>query len=189
MDRGLRQRSVYSLLRLLDRAGWGRTAGRRRSNTPENIVEIAWRIFGEGPHLNRGLLQRIASIDRGVLGWYDLMLFRLQCSADRQGQLHNLHSALIVNQDMSAATTGYVTNLALMGMRKLSQEVFALFKRDYIAPRGIFSQRSTASEMKIFLAKLRRTLLSRSQRTNNLSGLEPRLVYGFPPHVRPLSPL
>ncbi|HHW1581730.1 TPA: P-loop NTPase fold protein [Pseudomonas aeruginosa] len=140
MDRGLRQRSVYSLLRLLDRAGWGRTAGRRRSNTPENIVEIAWRIFGEGPHLNRGLLQRIASIDRGVLGWYDLMLFRLQCSADRQGQLHNLHSALIVNQDMSAATTGYVTNLALMGMRKLSQEVFALFKRDYIAPqRNFFS--------------------------------------------------
>ncbi|MFO1880590.1 P-loop NTPase fold protein [Pseudomonas aeruginosa] len=139
-DRGLRQRSVYSLLHLLDRAGWGRTAGRRRSNTPENIVEIAWRIFGEGPHLNRGLLQRIASIDRGVLGWYDLMLFRLQCSADRQGQLHNLHSALIVNQDMSAATTGYVTNLALMGMRKLSQEVFALFKRDYIAPqRNFFS--------------------------------------------------
>jgi hypothetical protein len=63
------------------------------------------------------------------------MLFRLQCSADRQGQLHNLHSALIVHQDMSAARDGLVSNLALMGMRGLSQAVFALFKRTYIDPR------------------------------------------------------
>ena len=32
-DRALRKRSVYSLLRLLDRAGWGRTSGRRLPNT------------------------------------------------------------------------------------------------------------------------------------------------------------
>lgn len=46
-DQGLRQRSIYSLLRLLDRAGWGRTSGRRLPNSPENVIEIAWRIFGE----------------------------------------------------------------------------------------------------------------------------------------------
>jgi hypothetical protein len=103
-DRGLRQRSIYSLLRLLDRVGWGRTSGRRPPNTPENVIEIAWRIFGERSYEGKGLLQRLASDDRGVLGWNDLMLFRLQCSADRQGQLYNLHSALIVHQDGSAAT-------------------------------------------------------------------------------------
>ena len=131
-DRGLRQRSIYSLLRLLDNAGWGRSSGRRLPNTSENVVEIAWRIFGERAYAGKGLLQRLAGSDRGVLGWNDLMIFRLQCSADRQGQLFNIHSALVVHQDESAATSGLVSNLALMGMRRLSQEVFSLFKRTYI---------------------------------------------------------
>ena len=137
-DNGLRQRSIYSLLRLLDRAGWGRTTGRRLSNSPENVIEIAWRIFGEHSHQGKGLLDRLASSDRGVLGWNDLMLFRLSCSADRLGQLHNLHTALIVHQDRNAATSGLVSGLALMGMRRLSQEVFALFKRTYIDSRRNF---------------------------------------------------
>jgi len=131
-DRGLRSRSIYSLLLLLDRAGWGRTAGRRRTNSPEKVVEIAWRIFGEHAYVGRGMLERLASTDRGVLGWNDLMLFRLQCSADRGGQLYNLHAALIVDQDTSAPTSGLVSKLALLGMRRLSQRVFALFKRAYI---------------------------------------------------------
>jgi hypothetical protein len=131
-DRGLRQRSIYSLLRLLDSAGWGRTGGRRRQNSPENVVEIAWQIFGENAYTNKGLIERLAGPSRGVLGWNDLMLFRLQCSADRQGQLFNLHTALIFNQDEKAERSGLVSNLALLGMRKLSQKVFALFKRTYI---------------------------------------------------------
>lgn len=131
-DRGLRQRSIYSLLRLLDRAGWGRTSGRRLPNTAENVIEIAWRIFGEGSYQGKGLLQSLAGSDRGVLGWNDLMIFRLQCSADRQGQLYNLHSALIVHQDLNAETSGLVSNLARIGMRRLSQEVFSIFKRTYI---------------------------------------------------------
>lgn len=137
-DVGLRQRSIYSLMRLLDNAGWGRTLGRRLPNTTENVIEISWRIFGEHSYAGKGLLQRLAGVDRGVVGWNDLMLFRLQCSADRQGQLFNLHSALIVHQDESAATSGLVSKLALAGMRKLSQEVFALFKRTYIEPQRNF---------------------------------------------------
>lgn len=152
-DRGLRQRSVYSLLMLLDRAGWGRTSGRRRPNSPENIVEIAWRIFGEHFYQGKGLLQRLASANRGILGWNDLMLFRLQCSADRQGQLYNLHSALIVHQDGSATTNGLVSDLALMGMRRLSQEVFALFKRTYIDPRRNFLSEVSDAPVEVFLGE------------------------------------
>lgn len=140
-DRGLRPRSVYSLVRLLDRVGWGRTAGRRRTNSPENVIEIAWRIFGEQAFVGKGLLERLASPDRGVLGWNDLMLFRLLCSADRGGQLYNLHRALIVDQDISAPTAGLVSQLALLEMRKLSQRIFALFKRSYIdAGRNFISE-------------------------------------------------
>ncbi|MDK6078213.1 KAP family NTPase [Massilia varians] len=131
-DLALRQRSVYSLLRLLDRAGWGRAPRGRLPNTVDNVIEIAWRIFGERGYEGRGLLRRLVSSDRGVLGWSDLMLFRLQCSADRQGQLYNIQSALIAHHDRNAPTTGLVSNLALMGMRNLSQEIFALFKQTYI---------------------------------------------------------
>lgn len=137
-DRGLRLRSVYSLLRLLDGAGWGRTVGERRANTSENIVEIAWRIFGEKEYVGKGLIERLASPDRGVLGWRDLMLFRLLCSADRGGQLYNLQRALIVHQDSTAETTGLVSKLALIGMREISQQVFAHFKLRYIDPRRNF---------------------------------------------------
>lgn len=137
-DRALRSRSIYSLLRLLDRAGWGRTSGRRLPNTAENVLEIAWRIFGERTYQGNGLLGRLASPDRGVLGWNDLMLFRLLCSADRGSQLFDLRRALIVHQDISAATSGVVRELALVGMRGISQQVFALFKRTYIDVRRNF---------------------------------------------------
>lgn len=139
--RGLRPRSIYSLVRLLNSVGWGRTTGRRRVNSPENVIEIAWRIFGEHAFVGRGLLERLASPDRGVLGWNDLMLFRLQCSADCGGQLYDLHTALIVHQDMSAPRSGLVSQLALMGMRTLSQQVFAHFKRTYIeSGRNFFAE-------------------------------------------------
>lgn len=137
-DHGLRRRSIYSLLRLLDRAGWGRTPGRRRANTAENVIEIAWRIFGEHSYTGRSLLERLCSADRGVLGWDDLMLFRLTCSQDRQGQLYNVSAALIAHEDITAPTTGLVSALAVMEMRRLSQRVFSLFKNDFIDTKKNF---------------------------------------------------
>ena len=131
-DGSLRHRSIYSLLRLLDRAGWGRTDSKRLENSNENVVEVARRIFGTEEYKNKGLLDRLAGAERGALGWNDLMLFRLQCSADRQGQLYNLQKALIVFDHPKAATSGMVSGLAIMGMRRISQVVFAKFKADYI---------------------------------------------------------
>lgn len=129
---GLRQRSIYSLLRLLDRAGWRRIAGKREDNSAVNIVEIAWRIFGERNYVGVGIVDRLIGDDRGVLGWNDLMLFRLQCCADRNGQLYNLHSALLVREDLNAVTTGLVNSLTLQAMRRLSQAVFLNFQHAYI---------------------------------------------------------
>lgn len=131
-DGSLRHRSIYSLLRLLDQAGWGRTNSKRLENSKENVIEIARRIFGTEEYKNKGLLDRLACVERGALGWNDLMLFRLQCSADRRGQLYNLQTALIVFDHPKAATSGVVTGLTIMGMRRISQEVFAKFKTDYI---------------------------------------------------------
>jgi hypothetical protein len=133
--RGLRGLSIYNLIMLLDRAGWGRTGGKRNANTPANVIEIAHRIFGEHKHSANGLIDRLAEDSRGVLGLFDLLLFRLQCSADRQGQIHNVHTALIVHDDMNASTDGLlVQRLAIAGMRTISQRVFEIFKSRYIDP-------------------------------------------------------
>ncbi|GEQ75949.1 hypothetical protein CTTA_2954 [Comamonas testosteroni] len=131
-DRGLRQRSIFSLLKLLDNSGWGRTENRHLPNSSENIVEIAWRIFGENKYSGKSIIQQLAAPDRGILGWYDLMIFRLHCSFDRGGQLHNLQSALIIHQDKNAPTAGSVNQLAKFEMRLISQRIFSLFKSTYI---------------------------------------------------------
>lgn len=152
-DRGLRQRSIYSLLRLVDQAGWGRTSGRRLPNSPENIIEIAWRIFGENTYKEKGIIERLAHKSRGVIGWNDLMIFRLYCSMDRQGQLHNLYSALIVHQDKNAQTNGLVTDLSIKGMRKISQEIFALFKLNYIDTKLNFFKEVIDTPHEMFLGE------------------------------------
>jgi hypothetical protein len=135
---GLRDRSIFSLLQLLDRAGWGRTDGRREVNSNEHVIEIARWIFGKQPDPEEGLIARLTSPDRGILGWNDLMLFRLHCSADRGGGLSNLMRALILDQDEAAATNGDVSKLAIFGMRKLSQNTFSRFKDTFITPRRNF---------------------------------------------------
>jgi len=81
------------------------------------------------------------------------MLLRLQCSADRQGQLYNVHTALIVDQDKEAPTSGLISTLALMGMRRLSQEVFALFKRTYIDSQRNFLAEVTDVSVEVFLGE------------------------------------
>lgn len=140
-DQGLRQRSIYSLLRLLDRVGWGSESGRRLSNSAENVIDISWRLFGENSYQGNSILEKFISSERGALGWHDLMIFRLECSSDRGGQLYNLQKALISHQDNSAPTSGLVRNLALMEMRKISQKIFALFKWTYIdQQKNFFSE-------------------------------------------------
>jgi len=128
-----RSSAIYSLCQLLDTAGWGRDE-KRVNNTTENIAEIAERIFGEGQYKGRGILKRLAAADRGALGWRDLMLFRLTCSADRGGQLYNLTNSLAKHEDVNGRTDGLVSDIARFSMRGISQAVFELFKEQYIKP-------------------------------------------------------
>lgn len=134
-DRGLRKTLIYTLLQLLDRAGWGAESKRRDS---ASVVEIAWRIFGENKYHSKGLLNRLVADKQGTIGWYDLLLFRLECSADRQGQIHSLVSALIRHQDPGAETSGRVDKLAEFEMRIISQKIFGLFKSTYVKPKKNF---------------------------------------------------
>lgn len=123
-EHGLRPRSIYTLLKLLDRLG----------DKAESRVSIADKILDSG---NEGMIFKLKS-DRGVLGWRDLILFRLLCSGDRGGQLYNIQSALILHEDSNAPTSGPVRILVQDSMRKLSQKIFEQFHADYIEPKKNF---------------------------------------------------
>lgn len=126
-----RKEAVFSLARLLDVAGWGRSL-KRPNNSPENLVEISDRIFGLGRFHKLSLIDRLSDQARGALGWDDLLVFRMTCSPDRGGQLFNLSTALVKHEDSNAKTEGLVSEIARIGMRALSQAVFRKFRAVYL---------------------------------------------------------
>ena len=130
---GLRDNLIYKIIRLLDQGGWEDGDGRSRNNTSENIKKIAYQIFGEGEFSSRGgILKILSEPSRGVLGIYDLMLFRLLCSHDRQGGTYNLFTALGIHESGVAKTQGLIIDLAVQEMREISQLIFSIFDQRFI---------------------------------------------------------
>lgn len=136
-----RKSLIYFLLKLLDNAAWGDSQAERRNNDAKNIAEIADWVFGEGSHANAGVVSTLAKSQRGPLGLFDLMLFRLYCSADRDGSFFNLQRALSLHSDPNAPIDGPVTRIAKEEMREISQKVFQIFKSQYITQKkNIFEE-------------------------------------------------
>ena len=132
---GLRTRLIYSLLKLLDEAAWGSDLPGRRNNSETNISEIAEWVFGEERHASAGIIDALADPNRGPLGLFDLLLFRLYCSADRGSSLFNLQRAIALHGNPAAQTSGMTTEIAKEGMREISQLVFQVFHEQYIEPQ------------------------------------------------------
>ena len=129
---GLRDDLDFFLIKLLDTVGWTDESGQYRNNTEENIVEIAEWVFGEGRHSGNSVIETLANEERGLLGLYDLLAFRLFCSADRGGGIFNLQRALSKHGDPAAPTEGSTKNIAIEEMREISQKVFQIFMDQYI---------------------------------------------------------
>jgi hypothetical protein len=68
-------------------------------------------------------------------------LFRLDCCADRGGDLYNLSRALSKHGDPAAPTSGDTIKIAVEEMREMSQKVFQTFKSQYIdKAKNIFDE-------------------------------------------------
>lgn len=132
---GLRDDLDLFLIKLLDTGGWADENGEHRNNTPEHISEIAEWIFGDGRHAGNGVIDTLFTSERGVMGLYDLMAFRLFCSADRGGDIFNLTRALALHADPNAPTQGDMHAIVIAEMREISQKVFGMFREQYINPR------------------------------------------------------
>lgn len=128
---GFRKDLSLFLIIALDGMGWT-DGGDRHDNSQENILEIAEWIFGEGRHKDSGILRALAAEDRGILGLYDLLRFRLFCNSDRGGDIFNLQRALSKHADPSAPTEGSVKLIVIEEMREISQAVFEFFEDQYI---------------------------------------------------------
>ncbi|MDQ3268153.1 MAG: KAP family NTPase, partial [Pseudomonadota bacterium] len=131
---GSRVNLGYSLLKLLEKAAWGIGLAGRRNNSDENISEIAEWVFGEGRHISNGVVSTLSKPERGPLGLFDLLLFRLYCSADRGGSFFNLQRAISLHSNPNATTSGLTTEIAKEGMREISQVAFQVFLKQYIEP-------------------------------------------------------
>lgn len=129
---GLRENLDYFLAKMLDTFGWEDQGGGNVNNNNENVQGIARWIFGEDEHRGDGVLDRLSAPDRGVLGFFDLMSFRLVCCADRGGDIFNLSRALSLHGDPNAPIQGSVRDIVVEEMREISQSVFHIFKTQYI---------------------------------------------------------
>lgn len=123
---------VYILLKILDSASW--RVNNTFDNSAKNISIITDWIFGEGSHQKEGIIFKLTQSDRLPLGYHDLLIFRLYCSADRASNLHNIHRALSIRYSLDAPTNGPVNAIAQVGMRQISQAVFNRFQEQYIKP-------------------------------------------------------
>jgi hypothetical protein len=157
-DRPMRRRSIYSIVRILDIVSWRSKDSNRQNNSPENVEEIALRIFGEGEFEENGIIEKLTEKKRGVLGWYDLLLFRLTCCADRQGQVHEITKALIYNQDNKAENTGIVSILTILEMRKISQVITSRFIQEFVKPKINFYEQVSELDQASFKGKYSQTI-------------------------------
>jgi len=127
---GLRHSIVRYIVKLLNDIGWSDQNGEHVNDTGKNISEIAEWIFGEKRHLDNGVIGLLSKEERGIMGFYDLLTFRLFCSSDRGGDIFNLEKALLNRADTSNQTG--VSDSAVTEMREISQKIFFIFKSQYI---------------------------------------------------------
>jgi hypothetical protein len=138
---GYRNYLIFYLVKLLDKFGWGDGQDKYFSNADENIANIAKWILGEDEYNGEGVLETLGNEDRGVMGLYDLLAFRLKCCADRNGDIYNLSRSLSKHGSPQAPTTGETRIIVIEEMREMSQKVFSIFKSQFIdQKKNIFEE-------------------------------------------------
>lgn len=137
-----RRTLIFSLVMLLNKAGWIDAAHpeggihARRNNSQENVAEIAEWIFGDGKHAAKGIIENLTIESRGILGLYDLLIFRNYCIPTRGGDTFNIEQALLNH----ASGIKRTSDTTIDQMREISQKTFKIFNERYIkSKKNIFS--------------------------------------------------
>ena len=126
---GFRKTLIIYIVNLLNDVGWIDENGGYYNNTDNSIAKIANWIFGEGDFKNIGVLEILGKKERGVAGLYDLLNFRICCHETNN---YNLTRSLSNHSNPKMPIEGYTKDIIKDQMRELSQEVFKIFKYQYI---------------------------------------------------------
>ncbi|GKX29002.1 hypothetical protein SH1V18_14820 [Vallitalea longa] len=129
---GFRKTLIIFIVKLLNDVGWFAKVGKYPDNMDINKTKIAEWIFGEGDYKGNGILEILGQKNKGVLGLYDLLCFRLFCIKDRGLNIYNLTRSLCNHADPKMPTSGYIKNIVINEMREISQNIFIIFKFRYI---------------------------------------------------------
>jgi hypothetical protein len=101
--------------------------------------KITQLIFGDGTKKNFAVLNLLKG--DSVLDLYDLLQFRLSCCLNRSGGFYNLTDALLKDENKTGMTDGNQNKLVIREMRRISQEIFAFFRKMYInCKKNIFDE-------------------------------------------------
>ncbi len=147
---GLRMSVPYYIIELLDKKGWEDGENQNVNNSDEHISKIARRIFSEEEYKNNGILEKLSDKEKGILGIYDMLVFRLHCSQDRSGHFFNVYRALAYHADKNAPKGGVVSELVINQMREISQKCFMIFEERYLDKEiNIFTECKNLSDEEI----------------------------------------
>ncbi|WP_085632336.1 P-loop NTPase fold protein [Pseudomonas sp. R16(2017)] len=97
---------------------------------------------------NAGIIERLASPERGVLGLHDLMTFRHYCTI--KTKRNRLWQALMLHGNEKPLHSGHVEETKDQA-REISQFIFNLFKKQYIeSGKNILEEINTTDPLKLF---------------------------------------
>ncbi|WP_085694664.1 MULTISPECIES: P-loop NTPase fold protein [unclassified Pseudomonas] len=97
---------------------------------------------------NAGIIERLASPERGVLGLHDLMTFRHYCTI--KTKRNRLWQALMLHGNEKPLHSGHVEETKDQA-REISQFIFNLFKQQYIeSGKNILEEINTTDPLKLF---------------------------------------
>lgn len=149
---GLRMNIPSYISDILNKKGWKDDNDDNINNLDNKYIsEIARRIFGEDEYKNNGILEKLSAEERGILGIYDMLAFRLNCSRDRSGSYFNVYDSLAFHADEKASRSGKVSELVINQMREISQACFKIFKSRYIEKKiNIFDECKKLKKKDVF---------------------------------------
>lgn len=127
-----RNRIPSTLVKLLNKFAWNDINNNEwlhDSSTKGNTI-IDY-IFGSDQTDEIGILTTMSNKDKGVLGLQDLLRFRFSCYRGYRGNRISVLTALYNDTSISDSKAA-PRKLDIASMRKLSQEVYSIFKYQYI---------------------------------------------------------
>ncbi|QYY81306.1 P-loop NTPase fold protein [Pseudomonas germanica] len=137
---GFRRKVHSEIMRVLNNIpNYSSEKNNKISNKNHNIISDI--IFGNSSKGIKGVLHRLTQEDRGILGFYDLLHFRLNCSVETVSGLVNLWQSVSyhANDNPNLSLNRYETTIDQM--REISQITFNIFKNKYIKTKtNIFKE-------------------------------------------------